>query len=46
MVHPMVTDFYFRQLEGIGQIQVAYEISIQRALLLLGVTHVLLADIL
>ena len=37
---------YFRLLEGIGQIQVAYEISIQRALLLLGVTHVLLADIL
>ena len=37
---------YFRQLEGIGQIQVAYEISIQCALLSLGVTHVLLADLL
>ena len=37
---------YFRLLEGIGQIQVAYEISIQCALLSLGVTHVLLADIL
>ena len=37
---------HFRQLEGIGQIQVAYEISIQCALLLLGIAHVLLADIL